>query len=741
MLDALAQYWGYTSLRPVQEEAISLAMSGRDSLVVMPTGGGKSLCYQIPPLIQGRLSVVVSPLIALMKDQVDGLRLIGYPAAALHSGQEQDDQREVWRAVDDGSLRLLFIAPERLLMPGMLSRLARANNGRGPVAFAIDEAHCISQWGHDFRPEYRRLRELRDTYPRAVFNAFTATATPRVRDDIVAQLGLRDPGVLVGVFDRPNLVYRVVPKSSVYAQTLEIVRRHDKEAVIVYAISRKNTEELADFLKGEKVAAEAYHAGMNADQRKRVQDAFAQERINVVVATVAFGMGIDRSNVRCVVHSSMPKSIEHYQQETGRAGRDGLPAECVLLYSGGDVVRWNKLIEMGGEESGASKEWLKHQRDHVGEVQSFAVGAACRHQFLSEYFGQPYQPGVLSAQGCGACDVCLGELESVPDSTVVAQKIISCVARMNRASGGLTFGVGHLVGVLRGSMAKQIVERGHDTLTTFGLLRDTHQAVLSGFVNQLIDMGLLQRTGDQYPTVDLTDASWEVMRGERKVALVSAKVPVAVTGEAEQEPFDTGVFEALRALRAQLASERGVPAYIIFSDNSLRDMARIRPTNAETFRRVTGVGEAKAREFGHIFTSAIADTCANNGLATNQVPKGQPPKRTASAPRPRNPQKATSFEMFKSRANIADVAERVGLALSTIRAHLVDFIETEKPGDIGAWVDSETYRAVTDAARNLSTQRMKFIFEHLGGQVSYDHIAFVLAHLRSKGEAPAGEPS
>lgn len=396
--EVIARYWGFESLRPLQESAIAAALRGRDSLTVLPTGGGKSLCYQVPPLLTNQTDVVVSPLISLMKDQVDGLKTCGYPAAAIHSGMSAQERRDGERDLAASKLRLVFAAPERLLTDGFLAMLGRLNNCR----FAIDEAHCISHWGHDFRPEYRRLAELRDRFPKSSIHAFTATATQRVRDDIVHQLRLRDAATLVGNFDRPNLVYRIVQRIDVHAQVLKTIRRHAGEAVIVYCLSRRDTEELAEFLQDKNVSAAAYHAGLAPGVRRSVQDAFAAERLDVVVATVAFGMGIDRSNVRCVAHACIPKSIEHYQQETGRAGRDGLPAECVLFYSASDVFRWESLIEKSAAEADRPAELVAAMSDLLAHIQRFCNTDRCRHRALVEYFGQHYKN-----PDCQACDVCL----------------------------------------------------------------------------------------------------------------------------------------------------------------------------------------------------------------------------------------------------------------------------------------------------------------------------------------------
>lgn len=606
--DIVDHFWGIKALRPLQGDAIRAGIAQRDSLVVMPTGGGKSLCYQVPPLLADRTDIVISPLIALMKDQVDGLQACGYPAAAIHSNLSRDEKRHIMDELTAGKYRLLFVSPERLVMPGFL-RLIDQLNIR---SFAIDEAHCISHWGHDFRPEYRQLATLRDRLGKDVsLHAFTATATPRVREDIAAQLQLQDPTTLVGCFDRPNLAYRVVQRVDAIRQVADVIQRHPDEAIIVYCISRKDTESLASALRSYSIDAKAYHAGMEPEDRRATQDAFTEERLNVVVATVAFGMGIDRSNVRCVIHAAMPKSIEHYQQETGRAGRDGLEAECVLLYSAADFMKWRDLMSYahanGGSDDGDS---LDAQIEMLSHMSNFASSPSCRHRGLSRYFGQAYEE-----DNCGACDVCLDEVDILPDSTVIAQKILSCIARM-----GQRFGVTMVVQVLRGADTDGVRRRGFESLSTYGILSGYPESTLKSFVYQLLDQDLLNRSGDDRPVIALSDRAVAVLRGDEEARLIEptrAKRKRTKVDGVSWAGVDRGLFEELRAMRRDIADERKVPAYVVFSDATLRDLARIRPTQEPTFATVHGVGAKKLADLAPVFIEVIRDYCDTNALDTN----------------------------------------------------------------------------------------------------------------------------
>jgi len=697
-------------------------LDGRDSLVVLPTGGGKSLCYQAPAVLREETTLVISPLISLMKDQVDNLKACGVHAVQIDSTQSPGERWSCEKEVMQGGVRLLFVSPERLVLTDFYQLLQRI----GVRTFAIDEAHCISHWGHDFRPEYRQLSRLKELFPGASVHAYTATATEPVRHDIIQQLGLENATVLVGDFDRPNLTYRVLSRREPFKQVLEIIDRHPREAGIIYCLRRRDVDELAEALQRHGCRALRYHAGLTAEDRRQAQEAFAAEQCDIIVATVAFGMGIDRSNVRYVLHLAMPKSLEHYQQETGRAGRDGLEAECVLLHSGADFLTWKSILEKTAAEPGMDPSYLPRARKHLADMDRFCRSALCRHRTLVQYFGQDF-----AAPSCGACDLCLGDAEQVADALIIAQKILSCVARVKER-----FGIGHVVSVLRGEDNESIRKWGHAKLSTYGLLRDYHKADLRDWIYQLISQEALVQHGDPYPILSLNAASWEVMKGNRTVRLMQPvrrkKGEKAARSKAETaswEGVDEELFEVLRGQRRQLADERHVPPYIIFGDATLRELARVRPSTLEGMRTLYGIGEAKLRDFGECFLQAIDHHCRDRGLTRDlSAARTRAPATAKPAGRP-NPTRELAFGLFRQETAVEDVMHQTGRSRATIMDYLCDFVRETRPESIAPWIPEALSQRIAAAARQVGTERLKPIFIALGEQVSYDDIRLVVTHL------------
>ena len=592
LLAPLKQFFGFSSFRPLQEEIIRDALADRDVFAVLPTGGGKSLCFQLPALVRPGLTVVVSPLIALMKDQVDALQAAGVAATFLNSSLAAGESRPRLRGLHNGEFRLLYVAPERLMLSGFLDDLKKW----GVNLFAIDEAHCISEWGHDFRPEYRQLLSLREIFPTVPMMALTATATERVREDIVKQLHLHEPRCYVASFNRPNLTYRVLSKSKPYDQVLEFLRTRKKESGIVYCQSRKATESVAQRLTADGLPARPYHAGLTPKERSENQDLFLRDEVRVICATIAFGMGINKPNVRFVIHYDLPKNIEGYYQETGRAGRDGLPGECLLLFSPGDRVKQMRFID---EKPDAKEREIA--RAQLEQIIHYAEIASCRRESLLGYFGEKF-----GEQNCGNCDNCHSP-RATWDGTLSAQKILSCVFRV-RQNSGFSVGMTHIIEVLAGADTEKIRKFGHQHLSTYGIGKEHSRAEWGAIGRELIRLGLLYQNNEKFGIVEITEAGLGALKSRQKITLTKAITAPPTDRDkhrAGEISCDELLFEKLRQLRKTIADERAVPSYIVFSDISLRQMARFYPQAETEFTRISGVGDKKLREFGAIFMAEV----------------------------------------------------------------------------------------------------------------------------------------
>lgn len=664
----LKRYFGYDDFRPLQADIIDSVMAGRDTVVLMPTGGGKSLCYQIPALALPGVTLVVSPLIALMKDQVDALKRNGVPADFLNSTQPREEQIRVQRAAFQGETKLLYVAPERIVQPGFQQFL----NSLDISLVAVDEAHCISEWGHEFRPDYRNLRVLRDLCEGTPFIALTATATEQVREDIVAQLELRDPARFVASFDRPNLRYSVLPNSDRYDTLVAMLRDRPHGSAIIYRSSQKGTEALAADLVEDGIPAVPYHAGLPREMRAANQERFVRDEARVIVGTVAFGMGIDKPDVRLVVHYEMPASIERYYQESGRAGRDGLESDCVLFYGAGERERHNYHIDR--MDPGPARESALTK---LAAMNSYSHAPSCRRTVILRYFGE--ESGPLN---CGACDVCMADTF---DATMIAQKVLSAVIRT-----GERFGSSYVSQVLRGAKTRQTEERGHRSLSVYGIVDDFSDSGLRDVMSSLVSAGLLARTDGEYPTLTVTAKGREFLRDRDRIELpvfLGMKSPrrsADRTAEQAHDEFDVNLFEELRGLRTQVARNLGVPPYMVFGDAPLRDMARRYPQSEDSFLKISGVGRRKLADFGPAFLEVIRNYAETNGLKEHipvRVESGQRPLAyTVEEKRQKHPRAYERWSdeeedrlkyLHDKGLTVPEVAEQLGRQPSAIRSRLL----------------------------------------------------------------------
>lgn len=724
--DTIARHWGFTALRPMQQEAIQANLKGSNLLLVLPTGGGKSLCYQAPAACRSdQLTLVVSPLIALMKDQVDSLNANGVPAVYINSSLSMEEREENLFAMKQGRVRLAYVAPERLVMEEFISFLQTL-----PLAsIAIDEAHCISHWGHDFRPEYRQLSFLAERFPQVPVHAFTATATEKVRADIVAQLKLADPCVMVGDFHRANLHYRVVPRESEWSQAKQFLEDHRGQAGIIYCMRRRDVDDLVSLINSWGFSARGYHAGMDQSLRKKAQDAFRQEECNLIVATVAFGMGIDRPDVRFVLHMAMPKSLEHYQQESGRAGRDGLEAECVLLHHRQDVVDWSKLMQKSAEESEGDSSWLPVALSHLNEMDRYCKVTICRHRQLVNHFGQQF-----SKTNCSACDVCLGDADPVTDSLLTAQKLLSAIARCEER-----FGATHLISVLRGERTENVIKHGHDQLSVFGLMADNTKDQLRDWYDQLASQGLLEKeefTGAKGVgfILKLNAESWKVFRKERTAVQLWKQKRVEKLRKARTRnklpalPVEEGLFTELQSLRRKLAGQNGVAPYVICHDATLNALASHRPSTREGLFLIPGLGQAKINKFGNNMLRIIKQYSHIRGLSMDVgLIENAPTKVVSQSSRPTTHHE--SWKMFEQGHSVDLTASLLKRAPSTVRKYLEEYLLANPRPSPEPWMNQKDAHRIKEFAATLSDGRLKPIHEHFAGEFTFDQIRIALSWI------------
>ncbi|OKS89134.1 DNA helicase RecQ [Mucilaginibacter polytrichastri] len=710
-LEALHKYFGYTEFRHQQGAIVQQILNGGDALVLMPTGGGKSLCYQLPAVLMDGLTVVISPLIALMKDQVDALNINGIPAAFLNSSLNANEQQSIISRLKSGEIKLLYLAPERLF--GSENRLVTFLKTLNVSLIAIDEAHCISHWGHDFRPEYLMLSSFKTEFPKTPVIALTATADDLTRKDIREKLALHQPKEFVSSFNRPNISYKVSPKKDSYNQLLNFLDDHQEDSGIIYCLSRQSTEDLAADLQKQGYAAKAYHAGLDNETKAHNQDQFLRDEIKIMVATIAFGMGINKSNVRYVIHHDLPKNIEGYYQETGRAGRDGLPSEALLFFSAGDAFKLQRFARVEGNED-QSRIMLKKLDDMVKYCQL----QTCRRQYLMHYFNEQFP------DHCGSCDVCLTEFKKF-DGTVIAQKALSAVYRLNQR-----FGTNYVIDFLRGSKSEKIRDE-HKQLKTYGIGADLSKAEWQRYMGQLAIQGYLVVTDDQYPILKLTATSEAVLKGLQKVEFNLAEDLETAATETQPTIYEAGLLHDLKTTRFNLAMNENVPAYIILSDATLLEMATYLPQSTEELGRISGFGEVKLQRYGTAFLKVITAYCSQHGLASKIGIKKPKITKTKTTRASTGGTQRESFDLYKAGVGITEIAGMRNLSPMTVEGHLCSFIQSGEM-EVTDLVDQQKIPKIQDAVESYGADRLAPLKEILGDDYSYTEIKAVVSWMKKE---------